>query len=153
MLIFRAWATYGCTTRTNRTTCQGPLSRLCDRVVSIGQPQGNGESLYKIAIFSKSRSPWQKPKKLGGKARTRRRGWGGARAPLGTLKMSFLFFRFFLNEKRQKYWNLRDGPFHFWGGWGCSITEKILHQRSKRKKIVHREAPVGCFIDQFREWY
>ena len=58
MLIFRAWATCGCTTRTNRTTCQGPLSRLCDRVVSIGQPQGNGESHYKIAIFSKSQKNW-----------------------------------------------------------------------------------------------
>ena len=96
MLIFRAWATCGCTTRMNRTTCQGPLSRLCDRVVSIGQPQGNGESLYKIAIFSKSQKNW------GGKARTRRRDWGRARAPLGTLKMSFLFFRFFFKRKKTK---------------------------------------------------
>ena len=96
-----------------------PLETLqCDRKVSIGQPQGNGQSLYKIATFSKS-------KKNGGEGPYQKeRLWG--EAPLGTLKMSFLFLRFF-ND-------LRDGPFYFWGRWGCGITEKILHQRSKRKK-------------------
>lgn len=60
------------------------------------------------------------------------------------VQSTFLFFRFFDD---------RDGSFYFWGEWGCAITEKILHQRSKRKKIVHKEAPLGCFIDQFHEWY
>ena len=63
-----------------------PLETLqCDRKVSIGQPQGNGESLYKIATFSKS-------KKTGGKARTRRRGC--EERPPSEVKMSFLFLRF-----------------------------------------------------------
>ena len=75
-----------------------PLETLqCDRKVSIGQPQGNGQSLYKIATFSKS-------KKNGG-GRPVPEGEAVRRGPPRNFEDVFSLFTFF-ND-------LRDGPFYF----------------------------------------
>jgi len=122
-----------------------PLVRAPSRdfaVWVLDNPQKMVSPSTKLQLLAKAKKNWGERPVPEGEA------WGGARAPFGTLKMPFLFFRFF-NEKWQKYCDLRDGPFYFWGGWGCSITEKFLRQRSKRKKSCTRKYHLGASLISF----
>ena len=88
-----------------------------------------------------------KAKKTGGKGPYQKERLGGARPPRNFEDVFSLFS--FLNEKCEKYCDLSDGLFYFWGGWVVQLQKKSCTREVREEKSCTRKHHLGASMISF----